>query len=194
MFNLEQFVAEEADRFLLVKKIPTARKNTCVSIQKTDQIQTSHCEKTHSQAKPCADPTKVQQPSDQRQQVIIEKARIPVNAAPPQRGPRIILMEEGFGSIFRFHRNAISVKPLSNKNQTFSRRNLCSRTRWSSIKPKLMQIVFDPHPNTRFWNVDKWLDADASDSVGFFECCIDLHGEFLYIRSINTRSQWRTKN
>ena len=50
-----------------------------------------------------------------------------------------------------------------------STRSSSLRIRWNSILAQIDENMHDPHPNTRSWNFDKWLDAlsDASDWVKF---------------------------
>ena len=151
ILNLDQFVAEEADR-------------------------TSHCEENfRSEGKTCA-PDKAQPPSHQSKKAIIDKATLRVKAAPAQRGPQVTPTEERLRlpvqASLKFDH---CLTPISMKTQTILRhephiREPDGKEYW----PRLMHIVSDPHSNSRSWNFSKWLDAlsDASDRVRF-EHCLD---------------------
>ena len=76
--NLEQFVAEGAERY-----------PTCEDHHSQERPRASNEPKgrtTHRHGRPCAYLTKEPEPSDRRKHIIIEMATIPVNAAPPNRG------------------------------------------------------------------------------------------------------------
>ena len=69
-----------------------------------------------------------------------------------------------------------------------STRALSSRKGWSICWPTLMRRMWDYNHNTRFLNVDIWLDASstASDNIRF-EYCLGSHGRLQCIRSIQVR-------
>ena len=113
-----------------------------------------------------------------------------MNAARPRRGPPVILMEERLWPLVQSSQNYDHNKPISKKAQTALRHEPNLRERDGAVCwPKLMQLMHDPHPKTRSWNFDKWLDAisDAPDRVTF-GYRFDPHGETQYIRSIQGHS------
>ena len=79
-------------------------------------------ENSHSQGNPCKNPDKAQSPSDQRKKAIIEKTALRVDAAPPQRGPPVIRMEERLWiPISTSPRCDDTLKPISKRAQKILR-------------------------------------------------------------------------
>ena len=151
MLNLEQFVAEETERYHSLKKILTTRK--CASNEQKDQ-------RTHNQGRPCAYLTKVPEPSDKRKQIIIEKGTSPVKAAPLIRGPSAIPMEERFWRpIPKAEEIWISSKAtFEESTESSSTRTSSSRTGRTVYRPKLRQRMVEESLYVQFWNFDTWVE------------------------------------
>ena len=121
LIDLEQFIAEDAERIPSCEKDSHSQARPCASNEQTDQH--PHSEMTHSHGTPYANPDSAQPPGDQRKQAILDKATIPVTAALSQRGPPVIPMDKRLDRCsdfteIRYH----GLKRLSNNAQKILRR------------------------------------------------------------------------
>ena len=116
--------------------------------------------KRFSHGRLCVCLIEVPERSDQRKQVIFEKATIPVTAAPPNRRPSVILMEERFWRpIPKAERYESHLKPLSKHAQNILRlepqvRETDGAEKWA----KSRQIMIEKFPYVHSWNFDTWLE------------------------------------
>ena len=123
--------AEEAERIPPGEEGSHSEERPCSSNEQKDDI--LHCRQTHSQGRPCANPTEVQPPRVQRKQARIDHATIPVKAA--HTGPPVMPMKERLWfSIQASQKYDHSLKPLSKRTQIIlcSTRTSSSRKEWSS--------------------------------------------------------------
>ena len=82
-----------------------------------------------------------------------------VKAAPPISVPSVMPMEEGFWQpIPKAARHECELKPLFDACTEYSStQTSCSRTRWSSMWPKLKQIMIEQFSHVQDWNFGTWL-------------------------------------
>ena len=127
---MDQSVTEEAECYFLCEEDSHSQERPCASNEPKDQT-------VHSQGRHCAYRTKVPEPSDPRKHIIIEMAT--VKAALPISVPSVMPMEEGFWQpIPKAARHECELKPLFDAcTEDSSTQTSCSRTRWSSMWPKI---------------------------------------------------------
>ena len=142
-------------------------------------------QKTHSQETPCAYSTNLPQPSDQWKQIMIEQATMPVEAAPPNRGPSVIPMED----LFRKQRDMIAIwSRFQRQHRRFFEKNLQVENKMVQHVPKWRQRVIKAFSDVQSWNFDTMLEMSflTSSNKMRLECCLDARG-----KNLNTWDQYQ---
>ena len=138
ILNLEQFVAEEAERHLSCEEDSHNQGRPSASNDKKNN-------KTHSQGRLCVYLTMVPTPSDQIKQIVTDTATVSVKAAAPNKGPSAIPMEEGSWRLVpKAERYEFDLTPLSGHAQTILRHESEVREQDGAVFwPKLKQITIE---------------------------------------------------